>query len=72
MEKVLELGKGSLLAKVDIEHAYRNVPVHPDDRLLLAMQWGGKIYLDLVLLFGLRSTPQLWQMLWNGLCWKLV
>ena len=29
---ILQLGSGALLAKVDIEHAYRNIPVHPDDR----------------------------------------
>ena len=38
VRKVLELGRGILLAKVDIAHAYRNVPVHLDDRQLLEMQ----------------------------------
>ncbi|KAL5468945.1 hypothetical protein EMCRGX_G030105 [Ephydatia muelleri] len=32
---VVSLGAGSLLAKIDIESAYRLVPVHPDDRPLL-------------------------------------
>ena len=32
------LGKGSLLAKVDIESAYRLIPVHPEDRPLQAME----------------------------------
>ena len=32
-----KLAKGALLAKVDIESAYRLIPVHPDDRPLLAM-----------------------------------
>ena len=36
---VLHLGPGSLLAKADIKEAFRNIPVHPVDRLLLAMQW---------------------------------
>ena len=39
MEKVLELGKGALMAKADIRQAYRNIPVHPDDRGLLGVQW---------------------------------
>ena len=72
VEKVLELGKGSLLAKVDIEHAYRNVPVHPDDRLLLAMQWDGIIYLDLVLPFGLRSAPKIFSALADAVEWILL
>ena len=37
IEQVLLLGKGSLMAKMDIESAFRIVPVHPDDRPLLGM-----------------------------------
>ena len=29
--RILHIGKGALLAKVDIEAAYRLIPVHPDD-----------------------------------------
>ena len=36
---VLHLGRGALLAKMDVQSAYCNVPVHPDDRILLEMQW---------------------------------
>ena len=25
-------GAGALLAKDDIQHAHRNIPIHPDDR----------------------------------------
>ena len=32
---VLEAGHGAILAKLDVQSAYRNVPVHPDDRALL-------------------------------------
>jgi len=35
--KVMAPGKGTLLAKLDLEIAYRMVPVHPDDRRLLSM-----------------------------------
>lgn len=31
---VIGLGRGALLAKFDLESAYRLVPVHPQDRLL--------------------------------------
>ena len=53
------LGKGAKLAKIDIAHAYRNVPVHPADRPLLGMQWKDGIYIDTTLPFGLRSTPKI-------------
>ena len=33
-ELVQQLGRGSLLAEVDIESAYQLVPVHPQDHIL--------------------------------------
>ena len=54
---VLQLGQGALIAKTDVKHAYRQIPVHPDDRPLLGMRWGGQFYVDAVLPFGLRSAP---------------
>lgn len=45
------------MAKMDIKQAYRIVPVHPEDRRLLGMQWQDKVYVDKVLPFGLRSAP---------------
>ena len=33
--RLLTLGRGSMLAKSDAKHAYRQIPVHPDDRLVL-------------------------------------
>ena len=47
------LGRGHLLAKADIESAYRIVPVHPQDRLLQAVQWRDRVYIDPMLPFGL-------------------
>ena len=37
---MLGLRRGSLLAKSDIQHAYRQIPVHPNNRLLLGMRGG--------------------------------
>ena len=49
VQKILQLGKNTLLAKIDIEHAYRNIPIHPSDRRLLGMHWNGALYVDTVL-----------------------
>ena len=57
MQVVQQLGKGPLLAKMDIESAYWLVPVHPQDRILQAAEWDAQIYVDLMLPFGLRSAP---------------
>ena len=37
-ELVRSRGRGALLAKLDIESAYRIVPIHPDDRSVLGMK----------------------------------
>ena len=52
-------GVWSMLAKFDLKSAYRNVPVHPDDRHLLGMEWKGDVFVDTVLPFGLRSAQAL-------------
>jgi len=64
-------GQGALIAKLDIESVYRIVPVHPADRLLLGMSWKGQIYIDTVLLFGLRSAPLIFTAVANALQWIL-
>ncbi len=44
VQRILEMGAGTKLAKFDVEGVYRTVPVHPDDRGLLGMRWKGKTY----------------------------
>ena len=55
ISKVMELGPGTLLAKIDIRNAFRLLPVHPADRHLLAMEWKSSIFIDTCLPYGLRS-----------------
>ena len=50
-------GPGALMAKFDVEAAYRNIAVHPDDRYLLGMKWRDQFFVDLALPFGLGSAP---------------
>ena len=52
------LGRGALLAKFDIANAYRAIPVHPTDRLLLGLTWRGDTLVDGALPFCLRSAPK--------------
>ena len=58
-----------MLANIDIEHAYRNIPIHPLDRRLLGMEWNGALYVDTVLPFELRSTPKLFSAVVDVLEW---
>ncbi len=71
-ERVQGLGRGARLAKIDIRSAYRVVPVHPENRPLLAMQCNGKWFLDTVLPFGLRSAPKIFNAIADGLEWILA
>ena len=70
-EVIAALPRGALLAKIDIEAAYRLVPVHPLDRPLQAVEWGGALYVDPMLPFGLRSAPKIFNALADGLEWYL-
>ena len=69
---VMSLGRGSLLAKFDVESAYRHVPAHSDDRYLLGMKWQAKFFIDLVLPFGLRSAPYIFSSFADLLVWILT
>ena len=57
IDGIMSLSRGTLLAKFDVESAYRIIPVHPYDRYLLGVQWQGKYFVDMALPFGLLSAP---------------
>lgn len=69
IEKIVALGPGTLLAKIDVKSAFRLLPVHPSDRHLLAMEWKEGIFIDTCLPFGLRSAPKLFNVLADLLEW---
>ena len=60
-----QLGKGSLLAKLDFK-------VHPWDRDLLAIEWNGACYVDGALPFGLRSAPKIFTAVADALLWIML
>lgn len=64
--RAMELGVGSLLA---IKSAYRLVPVHPEDRHYLGMEWDSYVYVDGMLPFGLRSAPIIFTAIADALEW---
>ena len=65
------LGKGALMAKVDLKNAFRLCPVRPEDWHLLGIHWQGKYYIDKCLPFGLRLSPYLFNMVADALEWIL-
>ena len=68
-QSIIHFGPGTLLAKCDVKSAYRQVPVHPEDRPLLGMCWQGSYYADTTLPFGLRSAPLIFSAIANALEW---
>ena len=69
---VVNLGRGALLSKVDIESAYRLISVHTEDRPLLAVHWDHQVYVDPMLPFGLRLAPKIFNAVADGLNWCLT
>ena len=68
---ITSLGQGTLLAKIDVQAAYRLIPVHPDDRPLLGIEWKGSVYCDAMLPFGLRSAAKIFSAVADALEWIL-
>ena len=72
VRQILKLGRGCYLAKIDVDSAFCNVPVHPHDHPLLGMIWNWQLYTDSVLPFGLRSAPKIFNAVAAALRWIAV
>ena len=58
---IRELGENCLLSKIDIESAYRCIPVRPEDWPLLGFQWKNQYYFDTVMQFGITSATAIFE-----------
>ena len=67
----MSLGQGTFLAKFDVESACRIIPVHPNDRYFLGMQWQGNYFVDISLPFGLHSAPYIFSSVVDLVAWVL-
>ena len=70
IDGIMSLGRGTLLEKFDVESAY-HIPIHPNDRYLLGMQWQGNYFVDMALPFGLRSAPYIFSSVAGLVKWFL-
>ncbi|XP_033739602.1 uncharacterized protein LOC117326910 isoform X1 [Pecten maximus] len=64
-------GPGTLLAKTDIENAFRILPISPNDYELLGMKIAGKYYFDRVLPMGCSISCNLFEQLSTALHWAM-
>ena len=57
------------LGKMDVESAFRIIPICPQDRPLLGFHWEGKFYMDAVLPMGCSSSCQIFETFSTALEW---
>lgn len=69
---VVACGRGCFMGKVDIKHAFRLCPVNEEDWKLLGYKWEGRYYFDIVLPFGLRSSPYIFNSFADMLLWIII
>ena len=64
-------GRGCSMAKIDIQSAFRIIPVHPDDWNKLCFSLDGRYFVDTRLSFGSRSSPFIFNTFAQFLAWFL-
>ncbi len=65
-------GKGALMAKTDIESAFRLLPVHPHDFELLGIKVNGQYYVDKALPMGASCSPAHFERFSTFLEWAAI
>ncbi len=65
------VGHGAWMAKIDITSAFKVMPIHPDSWHLFGLRWNGKFYFSVRLTFGCKSSPKIFDMLSEAVCWIL-
>ncbi|PPQ83082.1 hypothetical protein CVT24_012140, partial [Panaeolus cyanescens] len=69
IEDLVASGPSSLMAKLDLKEAFRHVPIRPDDWHHLGFSWKNQLYYCVVLTFGLRSAPYIFNLFAEALHW---
>jgi len=69
LDKVYDLGKGSLLAKMDIKSAFRLLIINPADFDLMRIKFYGHYFIDKCLPMGCCISPKLFETFSTFLQW---
>ena len=69
LQVIRAYGPGTLLAKLDLKEAFHHIPVAPSQWHLLGFHWQSQFYHAVVLTFGLRSAPYIFNLFAEGLHW---
>ena len=71
IEMLQKLGKGALMGKIDIRHAFHICSVRSEDYELLGTYWQGLYFIELRLPFGLRTAVFIFNSFADALHWIL-
>ena len=71
IDLVVECGRGALLAKGDIENAFRILPINPDSYHLLGFKWDNMWYYDRCLPMGCSISCRVFESFSNSIQWIL-
>ena len=66
---IRSFGRGSLLAKLDLKDAFHHIPVRPQDWHLLGFHWQSNFYYAVVLVFGVKTAPYIFNLFAEALHW---
>ena len=71
IDTLLKLGKFTKMSIFDIEHAYKIIPVHPDDVPKMGFYFNGYFYFDRTLAMGCRTSAKIFESFSTALEWVL-
>lgn len=71
LQEVARLGKGTVLAKMDIKSAFRLMIINPGDFDLLGFKFEGNYYIDKCLPMGCAISCNLFEKISTFLQWEL-
>lgn len=69
IDKIRDLGAGSLMCKFDIQDAFKQIPIKPSLWHLHGIKWNDVHYFFTRLVFGCRSSPKIFDYLAQAICW---
>ncbi|XP_063297879.1 uncharacterized protein LOC134586340 [Pelobates fuscus] len=72
IQAILEAGRAAWLSKTDISNAFKLLPLHPSLWHLHGVWWKGLYYFANRLTFGAKSSPKLFDIFAETLCWLLL
>ena len=65
------MGRDRELENLDLNDAYRIVPVSPLDYHVMGISWKGQTYVDRALPLGLQSSPKTFNAVADNITWVL-